>query len=95
MDELRWSAADTPYCADYPEIFSAVNERLQGMILFVDFGDMSDEERLSRAYITFKVFKLRSLQPETVPPQDRTCCRKAIALRSINSPGNNTGIPGG
>lgn len=87
--DLRWSVADTPYCAEWLEIFDFVNTRLRSMMpyldsldidepawsvhidhlysilvsalnqfrretlqgairpmLYVDFGDMSDEERL-------------------------------------------------
>ena len=89
VNELRWSVEDTPYCIDYQEIFTSINERLNAMmpyvyslhiddpafsehgdmmdsilvsalnqfrqdtlggakrpVLYVDFGDMSDEERL-------------------------------------------------
>jgi hypothetical protein len=43
VDELRWSVADTPYCGDYQEIFSAVNERLQDMMPFVDSLELDNE----------------------------------------------------
>jgi len=39
---LRWSVADTPYCGDYLEIFDSVNERLEGMLSYVDSLELDD-----------------------------------------------------
>jgi len=40
--DLRWSVADTPYCGDYQETFSSVNERLNDMMPYVDSLDVDD-----------------------------------------------------
>ena len=40
--DLRWSVADTPYCGDYQESFTFINERLENMMPYVDSLDTDD-----------------------------------------------------
>ena len=40
--DLRWSVADTPYCGEHQELFASVNDRLSGMMPYVDSFDADD-----------------------------------------------------
>lgn len=44
MSELRWSVADTPYCAEYQGFFDKVNERLAATMPYIDSLDVGDPE---------------------------------------------------